>query len=732
MVIGCLAKQTADMVLSASQPSSGMIVVSFLLASFLALEVKAVVRYSNGAYSVCGTSPELSAQHSTSCIKGGYNTIHPITPKQACSTTARYRTHDGRCNAKDDRGATMSEVKRLMPPHYQGPDSGPRTMSSVKPGVPLPSARAVSRAVHRPKASKSEFTLLLMQVGQFLDHDMTAIPVPTETDDTIRCCNTSDNSNTSRHRECFPIEIPPGDHQFQECMEFVRSDPLKFPNETEYQPRTHVNSLTAFIDASMVYGSSEERAKALRIKDGKGALLKTKVFRDQERLPEGHNDTCINRSPSHFCAMAGDERVNEQPGLTALHTVFHLEHNRLVRKLAMAYLKTTNKEEVEIHLQNSSDAVLEKFYQEVRKVLGAVWQNIVYTEYIPLIIGPDIMAEFNLTTGRKVAFDPDVDPSVSAEFVTAAFRYGHTLVSDLMMTDQANELRELFSVSAHNLESFPKIVRGLVSAGKFAAETFDPNMADSLVDHLFENKETGHPGLDLAALNIQRGRDHGLPSFNELREFLGLCKFTKWRQFGASGEALETLYEHPDDVDCFTGGTSESSVVNGVVGEVFALVLGRQFHDLKYGDRYYFETNNNAYGFKNDQLETIRTLRLSKILCENAKVKYIQANPFKPPNNESNPLHRCSELPDINMSAFLDVFPDTPRDVVTDSPITLFNSHVLGPPVNYVSNVRILVPEGPSSFSFSDAFESRLRQRDPNEELLRAYLSIFKGRVSLP
>lgn len=63
--------------------------------------------------------------------------------------------------------------------------------------------------------------------------------------------------------------------------------------------------------------------------------------------------------------------------------------------------------------------------------------------------------------------------------------------------------QELFSVSAHNLESFPKIVRGLVSAGKFAAETFDPNMADSLVDHLFENKETGHPGLDLAALNIQ-------------------------------------------------------------------------------------------------------------------------------------------------------------------------------------------------------------------------------------
>lgn len=55
-------------------------------------------------------------------------------------------------------------------------------------------------------------------------------------------------------------------------------------------------------------------------------------------------------------------------------------------------------------------------------------------------------------------------------------------------------------------------------------------------------------------------------------------------------------------MDCFTGGTSESPVENGMVGEVFAHVIAQQFHDLKYGDRYYFETNSTYYGFGDGKL----------------------------------------------------------------------------------------------------------------------------------
>ena len=59
---------------------------------------------------------------------------------------------------------------------------------------------------------------------------------------------------------------------------------------------------------------------------------------------------------------------------------------------------------------------------------------------------------------------------------------------------------------------------------------------------------------------------------------------------------------HPDDVDLFTGGTSEESVKDGIVGELFAHIIGQQFHDLKYGDRYYFETDSTYYGFTTGKL----------------------------------------------------------------------------------------------------------------------------------
>ena len=80
-------------------------------------------------------------------------------------------------------------------------------------------------------------------------------------------------------------------------------------------------------------------------------------------------------------------------------------------------------------------------WQVVRKVLGGVWQNIVYSEYIPLIIGPRHTSKFKLWTGRRITYDPEVDPSISIEFLTAAYRFGHTLVNDMMLTDKGRKLK---------------------------------------------------------------------------------------------------------------------------------------------------------------------------------------------------------------------------------------------------------------------------------------------------
>ena len=73
--------------------------------------------------------------------------------------------------------------------------------------------------------------------------------------------------------------------------------------------------------------------------------------------------------------------------------------------------------------------------------MGALWQHVIYSEYLPTILGPRHMTKYKLWTGRRVSHDPKVDPSISIEFLTAAYRFGHTLVNDMMVTDQAHSLK---------------------------------------------------------------------------------------------------------------------------------------------------------------------------------------------------------------------------------------------------------------------------------------------------
>ena len=73
--------------------------------------------------------------------------------------------------------------------------------------------------------------------------------------------------------------------------------------------------------------------------------------------------------------------------------------------------------------------------------MGGLWQHVIYSEYLPIILGPRHMTKYKLWTGHRVAHDPQVDPSIAIEFLTAAFRFGHTLVSDMMVTDKAHALK---------------------------------------------------------------------------------------------------------------------------------------------------------------------------------------------------------------------------------------------------------------------------------------------------
>ena len=205
---------------------------------------------------------------------------------------------------------------------------------------------------------------MVMQWGQFLDHDITLTP---ENDVDCECGHEEENDD-----ECFLIPIPRNDPFYStlpsppRCLHFTRSTP--FCTST---PREQFNLITSFIDGSSIYGSDQTTADLLR--EFSGGELTTSVVQDK-LLP------VIDGA-----RLAGDVRAQEQPGLTSMHTLWMREHNRIAKEKAASN-------------PNLSD---EEVFQESRKRVIAQLQHIAYSEWLPKILGNDKMREYDLTVNER-------------------------------------------------------------------------------------------------------------------------------------------------------------------------------------------------------------------------------------------------------------------------------------------------------------------------------------------
>jgi len=305
----------------------------------------------------------------------------------------------------------------------------------------------------------------------------------------------------------------------------------------------------------------------------------------------------------------------------------------------------------------------EKLFQTARKITSSIWQHITYNEYVPFL------TSLPSYTGYK----SNVDPSIVNVFSTAAFRYGHSLVPNEFFQLDTNfdhqsepiSLQEAF-FNRHPINNYGigPTMRGLI--GNMSRDV-DNKFAFGIARKLFV-KVGSDDYLDLAALNIQRGRDHGLPGYNAYRKFCGLPVAEDWNDidnFMLPGVAakLEAVYESPDDIDIFVGGISERHDSSSEVGPTFECIINKQFSALRDGDRFYYE---NPGVLDNAQLHAIKKVTMSTILCNNLhSIVSIQPKAFHTPEGVNFRRSCCNHIPQLDLSPWKAW---SSNDVQKDSP----------------------------------------------------------------
>ncbi|MGK7949831.1 MAG: peroxidase family protein [Xenococcaceae cyanobacterium] len=527
------------------------------------------------------------------------------------SLAAEFRSLDGSNNNLEhpDWGKSHTPLLRLTATDYDDGLSFLKTQGSN--GNSLASPRQISNAVSAQSRSIKNYlgaSDWLWQWGQFLDHDLSLTH--------------SDNS------EQFNIAIPQGDRYFDPyntgpaTMSFHRSSDFIIDGNGVRQQE---NTITTYIDASNVYGSDETTAKALRTLDGTGKL-KTSQSKD--------GDVLLPKNQQGFF-LAGDERVNEQVGLIATHTLFVREHNRLA-------------DEIETLLDQKTPELVEQFnrsglnqgdfiYETARKIVGAEIQAITYNEFLPVLLGnnsPDL---------ESLIYNSNTNPGISNEFSTAAFRVGHTLLSSeiQLANDRGSQgsirLKDaFFNPSFVEEQGIDSLLLGLASQ---EAQAVDNLLIDDVRNFLFGSPGAG--GFDLASLNIQRGRDHGLGSLNQVRQVLGLDVYEDFSTLTGGNtqlaNALSLVYDSVDDVELWVGGLAEVEINGGLVGETFNVIIKDQFTRVAEGDRFFFARDVHLSSLENILVLDVAKTSLADIIRQNSSIHNIQDRAFLAKNTKSTP-----------------------------------------------------------------------------------------------
>ncbi len=518
------------------------------------------------------------------------------------------RSIDGTGNhlTNEELGSTGSQLLRASEPAYADGIAAPAGQDRV-------SARIISNELAAQTTTDPNdraLTDLAWLFGQFIDHDID-LSEPAETD------------------ESFAIEVPQGDPFFDPFstgeveIDLSRSIYDEATGDAIDNPRQQINQISAFLDGSVIYGSDETRADTLRTFSG--GLLATS---EGDFLPfntEGHENA---GGTAETLFLAGDIRANENVALSAMHTIWVREHNWHAERLAAKDPTLTD----------------EALFQAARSIVTAELQAITYNEFLPALLGENAIDAWD-------GYDSSVDPGINNVFSTAAFRFGHTMLptellrleSDLTTADEGNlSLQNAFfspeELTANGVESI------LLGASVQLANEIDNQVVDDVRNFLFGPPGAG--GFDLVSLNIQRGRDHGLTDYNQVREDFGLTRATTFADISSDPEVaakLEQLYGDVDNIDVWVGGLAEDHAEGSSLGTLFSTIIADQFQRIRDGDRLWYQNV-----FNGRELKSIENTTLADVIERNSTIDSLQDNVFFSADQQPEQKPELHRRPGVN------------------------------------------------------------------------------------
>ena len=230
--------------------------------------------------------------------------------------------------------------------------------------------------------------------------------------------------------------------------------------------------------------------------------------------------------------------------------------------------------------------------------------------------------------GPYGGYNPAIDPAIANEFASAAFRFGHSLLSpSILYIDPNGATRSVSLVEAFFNPAFVRehgIAGLLLGLSSQQAQHLDIHVIDQVRNLLFVDPPAS--GVrDLAAINIHRSRDHDVPSYNNVRRAYGLTPVQSFADVSSDPAVQAKLTQaYGGDIDrleLWPGGLAEDHLPGAMLGETFHAIVADQFRRLRDGDRFWFE--NDPYFLAHPALlDRIRSVTLADVIRRNTHLAH--------------------------------------------------------------------------------------------------------------